>query len=174
MMPSDTNAIHGTCQLSPAGRIEIKAIEIPASAPSIAARGVYLRIVGPTNAPSRMMMCPGEARLPGKDRVARLQVRRQHDKKDDDKHVRNGRSVRQGGDVVAALALAEPPSEPRIKQIADSATYAFPASLDGGSSGSNLFPMSKRDAVAARLAFTMTAIIGLPRSCDSCPRRSPA
>ncbi len=50
------NASHGTCQLNAAGRIEMNAIEIPASAPSIAARGVYLRIVGPTKAPSRMMM----------------------------------------------------------------------------------------------------------------------
>ena len=36
-----------------AGRIEMNAIEMPASVPSIAARGVYLRIVGPTNAPIR-------------------------------------------------------------------------------------------------------------------------
>ena len=49
------NASHGTCQLWNAGRIEMNAIEMPASAPSIAARGVYLRTVGPTNAPSRMM-----------------------------------------------------------------------------------------------------------------------
>jgi len=31
-------------------------MEMPASVPSIAARGVYLRMVGPMNAPSRMMM----------------------------------------------------------------------------------------------------------------------
>ena len=41
MMPSEMNDSHGTCQLWNAGRIEMKAIEMPASAPSIAARGVY-------------------------------------------------------------------------------------------------------------------------------------
>ena len=45
-------AIQGTSQLWKAGRIEMKVIEMPANVPSIAARGVYLRMVGPTKAPS--------------------------------------------------------------------------------------------------------------------------
>ena len=48
----DTNAIHGSSHIWNAGRIEMKAIEMPASVPSIAARGVCARIHGPTNAPS--------------------------------------------------------------------------------------------------------------------------
>ena len=55
MIASEMKASHGTCQRRNAGRIEMNAIEMPASAPSIAARGVYLRMVGPTKAPSRMM-----------------------------------------------------------------------------------------------------------------------
>src|SRR5271170_4768498 len=55
MIANEMNDSHGTCQLWNAGRIEMNAIEIPANAPSIAARGVYLRTVGPTNAPSKIM-----------------------------------------------------------------------------------------------------------------------
>ncbi len=46
MMPSEMKDSHGTSQLWNAGRREMKAMEMPASAPSIAARGVYLRTVG--------------------------------------------------------------------------------------------------------------------------------
>ena len=48
---SETNAIHGTSHIWNAGRSEMNAIEMPASVPSIAARGVWARIHGPTNAP---------------------------------------------------------------------------------------------------------------------------
>jgi len=51
MIASATKAIHGTSHIWKAGRIEMNVIEIPASVPSIAARGVYLRMVGPTKAP---------------------------------------------------------------------------------------------------------------------------
>jgi hypothetical protein len=47
-----TSAIHGSSHIWNAGRIEMNAIEIPASVPSIAARGVCSRIQGPTNAPA--------------------------------------------------------------------------------------------------------------------------
>ena len=46
------SAIHAASHICAAGRIEMKAIEMPASVPSSAARGVYLRMNGPTNAPS--------------------------------------------------------------------------------------------------------------------------
>ena len=46
-------AIHGASNICAAGRIEMNAIEMPASVPSIAARGVYRRMYGPTNAPIR-------------------------------------------------------------------------------------------------------------------------
>ena len=49
------NAIHRASHIWAAGRIEMKAIEMPASVPSIAARGVYLRMYGPTKAPSSTM-----------------------------------------------------------------------------------------------------------------------
>ena len=41
-MASETKAIQGTSHIWNAGRIEMKAIEMPASVPSIAARGVYV------------------------------------------------------------------------------------------------------------------------------------
>ena len=41
---------------SKAGAIEMKVNEMPASVPSRAARGVYLRMVGPTKAPSNTMV----------------------------------------------------------------------------------------------------------------------
>jgi hypothetical protein len=47
MIASEMKASHGICHDRNAGRIEMKAIEMPASASSIAARGVYLRKVGP-------------------------------------------------------------------------------------------------------------------------------
>jgi hypothetical protein len=56
MMPSEKKPSHGTIKNWKAGRIEMKAMEIPASAPSMAARGVYLRTVGPMKAPSVTMM----------------------------------------------------------------------------------------------------------------------
>ena len=50
-MPSETKAIHGTSHISKAGRIAMNVIDMPASVPSIAARGVKRRMVGPTKAP---------------------------------------------------------------------------------------------------------------------------
>ena len=105
-----TRPIHGISHIWNAGRIEMNAIEIPASVPSIAARGVIARIVGPTNAPSSTMtpMMKHHARpgVPRDDRVLRLQVHRQHDQEHDDEHVRHARAVRHRGDVAAALLLA--------------------------------------------------------------------
>jgi hypothetical protein len=51
-MAKQASPIHGVSKIWNAGRIEMNAIEMPASVPSIAARGVTLRIHGPTNAPS--------------------------------------------------------------------------------------------------------------------------
>ncbi len=50
-----TSPIHGVSHIWNAGRIEMNAIEMPASVPSIAARGVIARIAGPTNAPTSTM-----------------------------------------------------------------------------------------------------------------------
>ncbi len=55
MKPRAMNAIHGACHIWAAGLIEMKVIEMPASAPSSAARGVQRRIHGPKTAPSRTM-----------------------------------------------------------------------------------------------------------------------
>ncbi len=51
MMPSTGRPIQAASQICPAGRMEMKVSEMPASVPSSAARGVTLRMNGPTNAP---------------------------------------------------------------------------------------------------------------------------
>ena len=56
IIASTGSAIHAASHICAAGRIEMNVIEMPASVPSSAARGVNLRIVGPTNAPMRMMI----------------------------------------------------------------------------------------------------------------------
>ena len=56
MITMTGSAIHSASNICAAGRIEMNAIEMPASVPSIAACGVYLRMYGPTNAPIRTMM----------------------------------------------------------------------------------------------------------------------
>lgn len=50
------SAIHSASNICAAGRIEMNAIEMPASVPTIAACGVYFRIQGPTNAPISTMI----------------------------------------------------------------------------------------------------------------------
>ena len=55
MMINTGSEIQAASHISAAGCIAMKVSEIPASAPSSAARGVYLRTVGPTNAPIRMI-----------------------------------------------------------------------------------------------------------------------
>ena len=52
---STGSAIHAASHICAAGPIEMNVIEMPASVPSSAARGVNLRIVGPTKAPIRMI-----------------------------------------------------------------------------------------------------------------------
>ena len=49
------SAIHSASHIWAAGRMEMNAIEMPASVPSSAACGVYLRMTGPMNAPSNTM-----------------------------------------------------------------------------------------------------------------------
>jgi hypothetical protein len=51
MMAITGRPIQATSHICAAGRMEMNVIEIPASVPSIAARGVSLRMYGPTNAP---------------------------------------------------------------------------------------------------------------------------
>ena len=48
-------AIHGACHIRAAGFIEMNVMEMPASAPSSAARGVNFRIHGPKKAPISTM-----------------------------------------------------------------------------------------------------------------------
>ena len=55
MITKTGSAIHSASHICAAGRIEMNAIEMPASVPSSAARGVYLRMYGPTNAPISTM-----------------------------------------------------------------------------------------------------------------------
>ena len=56
MMAITGRAIQAASHICAAGRIEMNVIEMPASVPSIAARGVSLRMYGPTNAPISTMM----------------------------------------------------------------------------------------------------------------------
>ena len=56
MIMKTGRAIHSAPHICAPGRIEMNVSEMPASVPSIAARGVQWRIVGPTKAPMRMMM----------------------------------------------------------------------------------------------------------------------
>ena len=76
MIASTGSAIHAASHICAAGRIEMNVIEMPASVPSSAARGVKRRIVGPTNAPMRMItpMMNAHARPASQacDRVLRL------------------------------------------------------------------------------------------------------
>ena len=51
MMASTGRPIQAASHICAAGRIEMNVIEMPASVPSMAARGVSLRMYGPTNAP---------------------------------------------------------------------------------------------------------------------------
>ena len=51
MIARTGSPIQATSHIWAAGRIEMKVIEMPASVPSIAARGVILRTYGPTKAP---------------------------------------------------------------------------------------------------------------------------
>ena len=55
MIMKTGRAIHSAPHICAPGRIEMNASEMPASVPSIAARGVRWRIVGPTKAPIRMI-----------------------------------------------------------------------------------------------------------------------
>jgi hypothetical protein len=55
MSASTGSATHAASHICAAGRIEMNVIEIPARVPSSAARGVSLRMAGPTNAPMRMI-----------------------------------------------------------------------------------------------------------------------
>ena len=51
MMARTGSPIQATSHIWAAGRMEMKVIEMPASVPSMAARGVILRTYGPTKAP---------------------------------------------------------------------------------------------------------------------------
>ena len=51
MIAKQTMPITGVMNISSAGRIEMNVIDTPASVPSSAARGVILRMIGPTKPP---------------------------------------------------------------------------------------------------------------------------
>ena len=98
-------------------------MEIPASVPSIAARGVYFRMVGPMNAPANTTAAdderPGQTQAPSQNRIVGLEIHGQHDQEHDDEHMRNARSVRERRNVIAAFAFREFPGHPRVEKIAD-------------------------------------------------------
>ena len=118
-----TRPIHGTSHIWNAGRIEMNATEMPASVPSIAARGVIARIAGPTKAPIRtmtpMMKHHASPACHARTGILGLEVHRQHDQEHDDEHVRHAGAVRHRGDVAAAFLLAELPREIRVEEVAE-------------------------------------------------------
>ena len=79
MIAKQTMPISGVMYMSSAGRSEMKAIDTPASAPSRAARGVILRMIGANEAAGHQHEAlhehPGEAGLPALDRIAGLAPR---------------------------------------------------------------------------------------------------
>jgi hypothetical protein len=68
MIAKQTTPITGVMNISSAGRIEMNAIDTPASVPSSAARGVILRTIGAQKPPSHQHEAlheqPHGARLP--------------------------------------------------------------------------------------------------------------
>ena len=75
MIASTGSAIHSASHICAAGRIEMNVIEMPASVPSSAARGVKRRIARPDEGADEDDHAdderPREAGLPGLDRVVR-------------------------------------------------------------------------------------------------------
>ena len=75
MIAKQTMPITGVMNISSAGRIEMKAIDTPASVPSSAARGVILRMIGRDEAADHQHEAldehPGQAGLPALDRDRR-------------------------------------------------------------------------------------------------------
>ena len=113
-------AIHGTSHIWKAGRIEMKVSEMPASVPSIAAAGVYWRIVGPMKAPMSTMtpMMNAQASPACQAAIGPVGVRRrQHDQEHHDEHVRHARAIRHRRHVIAALTLREPEGEVGVVQV---------------------------------------------------------
>ena len=118
MMARQTMPIAGVRKISSAGRIEMKAIETPASVPSSAARGVILRITGATKPPTiRMKLWKNTQTSPASQPLIGSPVAerdRQHDHEGDDEHVRHADAGGQRADVVAARLLRERIGEPGI------------------------------------------------------------
>ena len=117
--------ITGVMNISCAGRIEMNAIDTPASVPSSAARGVILRTIGATKPPAistklwtNTQTRPASQPLIG---IAGLERDRQHDHEHDDEHVRHADARRQRADVGAPGLLREPIGEPRVVAACDSA-----------------------------------------------------
>ena len=115
--------IQAASHICAAGRMEMNVIEIPASVPSIAARGVNLRMYGPTKAPIITMMPIMKAHARPASHacigILGVQVDRQHHDEDDDEHVRHARAVRQGGDVGAVLAPGQPAGQEGVVEVAE-------------------------------------------------------
>ena len=97
-------------------------IEMPASEPSSAARGVIFRTNGADEAADHQHEAlhehPREPGLPGLHRIPRLREDRQHHDERDHEHVRNADAGRQRAHIVAAGLLREPIAQPRVVQRA--------------------------------------------------------
>ena len=120
MIAKHTMPITGVMNISSAGRIEMNAIDTPASVPSSAARGVILRTIGAMKPPAistklwmNTQTSPASQPLIG---IAGLERDRQHDHEHDDEHVRHADAGGQRADVGASGLLREPVREPRVVQ----------------------------------------------------------
>ena len=117
MIAKQTMPISGVSNTSRPGRIEMKVMEMPASEPSSAARGVIRRITGPMKPPIiSTKLCTNTQVSPASQAwMGSLVVEdRQHHHEGDDEHVRHAGARRQGGDVAAAGLRGETIGEPGV------------------------------------------------------------
>ena len=111
MIAKQTTPITGVSNICRPGRIEMKVIEMPASEPSSAARGVILRMIGAMKPPAiSTKLCTNTQVSPASQAcigIAGLAEDRQHDDEGDDEHVRHADARRQGADVGASRLLGQ-------------------------------------------------------------------
>ena len=118
MIAKQVMPMTGVMNISSAGAIEMKVIETPASVPSSAARGVILRMIGPTKPPiistklwMNTQVSPASQPLIGSPVFS---GDRQHDHEGDDEHVRHADARGQRADIGAPGLLREPVGQPRV------------------------------------------------------------
>ena len=105
------------------GRIEMKVMEMPASEPSNAARGVILRMIGAMKPPAirtklwtNTQVSPASQAWIGSLVLSRMG---KHDYEGDDEHVRHAGARRKRADICAARLLRQPIGKPSVVDRAE-------------------------------------------------------